>query len=252
MRCFYIIKNYTSCKYKIFSFFEQKTKINTFFLKKCGVTNHRLCRVEQVQVQGHHVHVSGYLELKFGTEIPEIVVFMQLKNCINPTTWATSPSPKSWGTKTYVVREESRHREKKGGSQVTARARERERRRYRCSVVHIIFSRDVISEIHTRDPQVSYVTQASLHGCPSCFNPAQCFSWQGIQIRIHSAPCGQRIAHTFVHPHPIWVVKFCILVLGSMQRWRCGNESDLLLTPVDLVNYKCRARRITTSREEGR
>ena len=29
-----------------------------------------------------------------------------------------------------VVREESRHREKKGGSQVTARARERERRRY--------------------------------------------------------------------------------------------------------------------------
>ncbi len=30
----------------------------------------------------------------------------------------------------YVVREESRHREKKGGSRVTARARERERRRY--------------------------------------------------------------------------------------------------------------------------
>ncbi len=29
-----------------------------------------------------------------------------------------------------VVREESRHREKKGGSQVTARAGERERRRY--------------------------------------------------------------------------------------------------------------------------
>ncbi len=29
-----------------------------------------------------------------------------------------------------VVREESRHREKKGGSQVTARAWERERRRY--------------------------------------------------------------------------------------------------------------------------
>ncbi len=31
---------------------------------------------------------------------------------------------------TFVVCEESRHREKKGGSQVTARARERERRRY--------------------------------------------------------------------------------------------------------------------------
>ncbi len=58
-----------------------------------------------------------------------------------------------------VVREESRHREKKGGSQVTARAREREREEDTvCSVVHIIFSRDVISEIHTRDTQVSYVT----------------------------------------------------------------------------------------------
>ncbi len=33
-------------------------------------------------------------------------------------------------TKLHVVREESRHREKKGGSQVTVRARERERRRY--------------------------------------------------------------------------------------------------------------------------
>ncbi len=32
--------------------------------------------------------------------------------------------------RTIVVREESRHREKKGGSQVTARAGERERRRY--------------------------------------------------------------------------------------------------------------------------
>ncbi len=30
----------------------------------------------------------------------------------------------------FVVREEARHREKKGGSQVTARAGERERRRY--------------------------------------------------------------------------------------------------------------------------
>ncbi len=38
------------------------------------------------------------------------------------------PSPLFSGTD--VVREESRHREKKGGSQVTARARERERRRY--------------------------------------------------------------------------------------------------------------------------
>ncbi len=39
----------------------------------------------------------------------------------------------SWGQSRCgrgVVREESRHREKKGGSQVTARARERERRRY--------------------------------------------------------------------------------------------------------------------------
>ncbi len=58
------------------------------------------------------------------------------------------------------MREESRHREKKGGSQVTARAREREREEDTvCSVVHIIFSRDVISEIHTRDTQVSYVTK---------------------------------------------------------------------------------------------
>ncbi len=31
---------------------------------------------------------------------------------------------------TNVVRDESRHREKKGGSQVAARARERERERY--------------------------------------------------------------------------------------------------------------------------
>ncbi len=39
------------------------------------------------------------------------------------------------------------------------RAREKEREEDRvCSVVHIIFSRDVISEIHTRDTQVSYVT----------------------------------------------------------------------------------------------
>ncbi len=38
--------------------------------------------------------------------------------------------PHSCLANTCVVREESRHREKKGGSQVTARARERERRRY--------------------------------------------------------------------------------------------------------------------------
>ncbi len=39
------------------------------------------------------------------------------------------------------------------------RAREKEREEDTvCSVVHIIFSRDVISEIHTRDTQVSYVT----------------------------------------------------------------------------------------------
>ncbi len=39
------------------------------------------------------------------------------------------------------------------------RARENEREDDTvCSVVHIIFSRDVISEIHTRDTQVSYVT----------------------------------------------------------------------------------------------
>ncbi len=57
-----------------------------------------------------------------------------------------------------VVREESRHREKKGGSQVTARAREEDTV---CSVVHNIFSRDVISEIHTRETQVSYVTMVA-------------------------------------------------------------------------------------------
>ncbi len=39
------------------------------------------------------------------------------------------------------------------------RAREKEREEDTVySVVHIIFSRDVISEIHTRDTQVSYVT----------------------------------------------------------------------------------------------
>ncbi len=39
------------------------------------------------------------------------------------------------------------------------RAREKEREEDTvCSVVHIIFSRDVTSEIHTRDTQVSYVT----------------------------------------------------------------------------------------------
>ncbi len=41
------------------------------------------------------------------------------------------------------------------------RAREKEREEDTvCSVVHIIFSRDVISEIHTRDTQVSYVTMS--------------------------------------------------------------------------------------------
>ncbi len=40
------------------------------------------------------------------------------------------------------------------------RAREKEREEDTvCSVVHIIFSRDVISEIHTRDTQISYVTK---------------------------------------------------------------------------------------------
>ncbi len=39
------------------------------------------------------------------------------------------------------------------------RARDKEREEDTvCSLVHIIFSRDVISEIHTRDTQVSYVT----------------------------------------------------------------------------------------------
>ena len=61
--------------------------------------------------------------------------------------------------------------------------------------------------------------QASLPCCPSCFSPAQCFSWQGIRIRIHSAPCGQRNALTFVHPHPAWEVKFSSLVLGPKQLW---------------------------------
>ncbi len=42
------------------------------------------------------------------------------------------------------------------------RAREKEREEDTvCSVVHIIFSRDVISEILTRDTQVSYVTMVA-------------------------------------------------------------------------------------------
>ncbi len=41
------------------------------------------------------------------------------------------------------------------------RAREKEREEDTvCSVVHIIFSRDVITEIHTRETSVSYVTQS--------------------------------------------------------------------------------------------
>ncbi len=41
------------------------------------------------------------------------------------------------------------------------RAREKEREEDTvCSVVHNLFSRDVISEIHTRETSVSYVTQA--------------------------------------------------------------------------------------------
>lgn len=70
----------------------------------------------------------------------------------------------SWGQSRRgrgVVRVEARHREKKSGSQVTARAQEREREDTVCSVVHNIFSRDVISEIHTRETQVSYVTMVA-------------------------------------------------------------------------------------------
>ncbi len=49
------------------------------------------------------------------------------------------------------------------------RAREKEREEDTvCSVVHIIFSRDVISEIHTRDIQVSYVTLSLI--CGVCFD----------------------------------------------------------------------------------
>ncbi len=60
-----------------------------------------------------------------------------------------------------VVREESRHRERRAVVKLP-RAREKEREEDTvCSVVHIIFSRDVISEIHTRDTQVSYVTSHS-------------------------------------------------------------------------------------------
>ncbi len=42
------------------------------------------------------------------------------------------------------------------------RAREKEREEDTvCNVVHIIFSRDVISEIHTRETSVSYVTMVA-------------------------------------------------------------------------------------------
>ncbi len=41
-----------------------------------------------------------------------------------------------------------------------ARGKEREEDTV-CSVVHIIFSRDVISEIHTRETSVSYLTTLS-------------------------------------------------------------------------------------------
>ena len=42
------------------------------------------------------------------------------------------------------------------------RAREKEREEDTvCSVVHNIFSRDVISEIHTRETPVSYVTMVA-------------------------------------------------------------------------------------------
>ncbi len=48
------------------------------------------------------------------------------------------------------------------------RAREKEKGEDTvCSVVHNIFSRDVISEIHTRDIQVSYVTQRPTEPCHS-------------------------------------------------------------------------------------
>ena len=63
------------------------------------------------------------------------------------------------------MREESRHREKKREEErrravvKLPRAREKEREEDTvCSVVHNIVSRDVISEIHTRETQVSYVT----------------------------------------------------------------------------------------------
>ncbi len=69
------------------------------------------------------------------------VVLIATAACFTRPVEATSPQPNMWspneGEKLlcnfagyHVVREESRHREKKGGSQVTARARERERRRY--------------------------------------------------------------------------------------------------------------------------
>ncbi len=49
--------------------------------------------------------------------------------------------------------------ERRGAVVKLPRAREKEREEDTvCSVVHIICSRDVISEIHTRDTQVSYVT----------------------------------------------------------------------------------------------
>ncbi len=56
------------------------------------------------------------------------------------------------------MREESRHRERRAVVKLP-RAREKEREEDTvCSVVHIIFSRDVISEIHTRETVLLYVT----------------------------------------------------------------------------------------------
>ncbi len=56
------------------------------------------------------------------------------------------------------------------------RAREKEREEDTvCSVVHIIFSRDVISEIHTRDTQVSYVTYYSMMQLKSSKHPSSQF-----------------------------------------------------------------------------
>ncbi len=89
-----------------------------------------------------------------------------------------------------VVREESRHRERRAVVKLP-RAREKEREEDTiCSVVRIIFSRDVISEIHTRDTQVSYVTAATFIGwIDLAAPPVMCMQMQFQLTRHQCCDC---------------------------------------------------------------